>query len=167
MGLGTPPCLGTLAPGLVERARPHMGMWGTKTGLTPSHICTKTGLTPATSAPRLGSPLSHLHQDWARPCHICTKTGPSQPCHICIKTGLTPVASAPRLASTLCICPARLSQDATTTNAIISLFDGDEAFAALAKVMPSRAAVDREWASGARACTQVLWGMPGIPLERD
>ena len=86
------------------------------------------------SAPRLGSALPHLHQDWAQPCRIC---------------------------------PAWLSQDATTTNAIISLFDGDEAFAALAKVMPSRAAVDREWASGARACAQVLWGMPSIPLERD
>ena len=27
------------------------------------------------SAPGLGSPLPHLHQDWARPCHICARTG--------------------------------------------------------------------------------------------
>jgi hypothetical protein len=47
------------------------------------HICTGTGLTPATSAPGLGSPLPHLHRDWARPCHICTRTG------------LTPATSAP------------------------------------------------------------------------
>jgi hypothetical protein len=39
------------------------------------HICTGTGLTPATSAPGLGSPLPHLHRDWARRCHICTETG--------------------------------------------------------------------------------------------
>ena len=31
----------------------------------PSHICTGTGLAPPTSAPGLGSPLSHLHRDWA------------------------------------------------------------------------------------------------------
>ena len=30
-------------------------------------ICTGTGLPPATSAPRLGSPLPHLHRDWASP----------------------------------------------------------------------------------------------------
>ena len=36
---------------------------------------TGTGLTAATSAPGLGSPLPHLHRDWARPCHICTGTG--------------------------------------------------------------------------------------------
>jgi hypothetical protein len=29
----------------------------------------------ATSAPGPGSPLPHLHRDWARPCHICTGTG--------------------------------------------------------------------------------------------
>ena len=49
----------------------------------PCHICTGTGLTPATSAPGLGSPLPHLHWDWAHPCHICTWTG------------LTPATSAP------------------------------------------------------------------------
>ncbi len=27
------------------------------------------------STPGLGSPLPHLHRDWARPCHICTGTG--------------------------------------------------------------------------------------------
>ena len=41
----------------------------------PCHICTGTGLSPATSAPGLGSPPPHLHQDWARPCHLCTRTG--------------------------------------------------------------------------------------------
>jgi hypothetical protein len=41
----------------------------------PCHICAGTGRTPATSAPGLGSPLPHLHRDWAHPCHICTGTG--------------------------------------------------------------------------------------------
>jgi hypothetical protein len=40
------------------------------------HICAGTGLTPATSAPGLGSPLPHLHRDWAHPCHISTGTRP-------------------------------------------------------------------------------------------
>jgi hypothetical protein len=31
------------------------------------HICAGTGLAPATSAPGLGSPLPHLHQDWHLP----------------------------------------------------------------------------------------------------
>jgi hypothetical protein len=39
----------------------------------------------ATSASRLGSPLPHLHRDWARPCHIC------------IETELAPATSAPGL----------------------------------------------------------------------
>jgi hypothetical protein len=47
-------------------------------GCTAGHIvaviCAGTGLNPATSAPGLGSPLSHLHRDWARPCHICAGT---------------------------------------------------------------------------------------------
>ena len=30
---------------------------------------------PATSAPGLGSPVPHLHRDWAHPCHICVGTG--------------------------------------------------------------------------------------------
>ncbi len=30
----------------------------------PSHICTATGLTPPRSAPRLDSPLPHLHRDY-------------------------------------------------------------------------------------------------------
>jgi hypothetical protein len=38
------------------------------------HISTGTGLTPTAPAPELGSPLPHLHQDWAHPCHICTGT---------------------------------------------------------------------------------------------
>ena len=33
----------------------------------------------------VGSPLPHLHRDWARPCHICTGTEP------------TPATSAPGL----------------------------------------------------------------------
>jgi hypothetical protein len=33
----------------------------------PCHICTGTGPTPATSAGGLGSPLPHMHRDWARP----------------------------------------------------------------------------------------------------
>jgi hypothetical protein len=43
----------------------------------------------ATSAPGLGSPRPHLHRDWARPCHICTGTG------------LAPATSAPGLGSPL------------------------------------------------------------------
>jgi hypothetical protein len=39
-------------------------------GAHSCHICTRAGLTFATSAPRLGSPMSHLHRDWAHPCHI-------------------------------------------------------------------------------------------------
>ena len=33
-----------------------------------SHICAGTGLTPATSALGLGSPLPHLHREWAVTC---------------------------------------------------------------------------------------------------
>jgi hypothetical protein len=71
--------------------------------------------TPVTSAPGLGSPLSHLRRDWAHPCHICTGTGLApatsalglgsplphlhwdwaHPRHICARTGLTPATSAP------------------------------------------------------------------------
>ena len=40
------------------------------TGLT--RICTGARPTSPTSAPGLGSPLPHLHQDWA---HICSGTG--------------------------------------------------------------------------------------------
>ncbi len=73
----------------------------------------------ATSAPGLGSPLPHLHRDWAHPCHICTGTrlapatsapGLGSPlphlhrdwalsCHICTGTRLAPSASAPGLGS--------------------------------------------------------------------
>jgi hypothetical protein len=31
----------------------------------PRHICTGIGLAAATSAPGLGSPMRHLHRDWA------------------------------------------------------------------------------------------------------
>ena len=57
-----------------------------------------------TSAPRLGAPLPHLHQDWAHPCHICIGTGrtpaTSAPglahaCHISTGTGRTPARYAP------------------------------------------------------------------------
>ena len=40
----------------------------------PCHSCTGTGLAPATSVPELGSPLPHLHRNWAHPCRICTGT---------------------------------------------------------------------------------------------
>jgi hypothetical protein len=63
------------------------------------HICTGTGLTPATSAPGLGSPLPHLHRDWAHPGHICTATWliPA----IFTGTGLAPATSALGLGSFL------------------------------------------------------------------
>jgi hypothetical protein len=74
----------------------------------------RTGLNPPTSAPRLGSPLPHLHRDWAHPGHIRTGTGLTPPtsaprlgsplphlhrdwahhCHICTGTGLAPARSA-------------------------------------------------------------------------
>ena len=58
-----------------------------RTGFALSHIGTGTGLTLATSAPGLGSPLSHLRRDWARPpAHVCTGTGLA-PAHICAGTG--------------------------------------------------------------------------------
>ncbi len=53
--------------------------------------------------PRLGSPLSRLHRDWAHRCHICTGTGLTLPhlhrdwahaCHTCTGTGCTPVTPA-------------------------------------------------------------------------
>ena len=56
------------------------------------------GLTPVTSAPRLGSPLPHLHRDRARPCHASTGT---------VRTPATP---APGLGAT----PPHLHQDLTT-----------------------------------------------------
>ena len=49
----------------------------------PRHICTGTWPTPATSAPGLGSPLPHLHRDWALPCHICTEARLNPSPHIC------------------------------------------------------------------------------------
>ena len=51
----------------------------TRTGLIPAHICTGTGLTPPTSAPRLRSPLPHLHRDGAHPSLICTRTALTPP----------------------------------------------------------------------------------------
>ena len=50
--------LGSIAASLV----PHLHRDSTR----PCHICTGTRLTPATSAPGLGSPLPHLHQDSAQ-----------------------------------------------------------------------------------------------------
>ncbi len=68
--------------------------------LCPCRICTGTGLDRPTSVPGLGSPLPHLHRDWARPCHICTGTGlapaTSAPPTFS-RSGLTPAASAPAL----------------------------------------------------------------------
>jgi hypothetical protein len=54
-------------------------------GAHPSHICPRTRLGPATSAPGLGSPLTHLHRDWPQPL---------QHLH---GTGLGPATSAPGL----------------------------------------------------------------------
>jgi hypothetical protein len=69
-----------------------------------------TQLTPPTSAPRAGSPLPHLRQDWAHPCqhlhcdwlhpaHSCIAAGTllstahiyigTHPCHICAGTRLS------------------------------------------------------------------------------
>ena len=49
-----------------------LALWTKQLGALIGHIaaaiCTETGLTPATSAPGLGSPLPHLHRDWARRC---------------------------------------------------------------------------------------------------
>ena len=56
---------------------------------------------PTTSTPGLGAPLPHLRRDWAHPCNICVGTGPALlRCHICTvwgPTGLTPPTSAPGL----------------------------------------------------------------------
>jgi hypothetical protein len=69
----------------------------------------------------VGSPLPHLHRDWAHGCPICTRTGLTpatsapglgsplphlhkdwaHPGHICTGTGLTPATSAPGLGSPL------------------------------------------------------------------
>jgi hypothetical protein len=58
----------------------------------------------------VGSPLPHLHRDWARPCHTWTGLGAplphlhrdwAHPCHICTETGLTPATSALGLGSSL------------------------------------------------------------------
>jgi hypothetical protein len=70
----------------------------------------------STAVPRQGSPLPHLHRDWAHPYHICTRIGLTpttsapglgsplphlhrdwaHPCHICTGTGLPPTTSARR-----------------------------------------------------------------------
>jgi hypothetical protein len=54
----------------------------------PSAAYDAAGRAPKHARPRRfcrGSPLPHLHRDWAHPCHICTGTG------------LTPATSAPGL----------------------------------------------------------------------
>jgi acetyl-CoA synthetase len=64
----------------------HMQAWGsppstsalTGTGAHAFRICTDPGLTPLPSAPGLGSPLAHLHRDWAHPFHICTGIEPAR-----------------------------------------------------------------------------------------
>ena len=44
------------------------------------------------SAPRWGSPLPHLHRDFAHCLHVCAGAGPPLPHrHICTGTGPTPV----------------------------------------------------------------------------
>jgi hypothetical protein len=59
------------------RARSHSGHFG--------HAGPTRAAAAAPSAPGLGSPLPHLHRDWAHRCHICTGTE------------LTPATSAPGL----------------------------------------------------------------------
>ncbi len=64
---------------------------------SPCNICTGTRPNPAESALGLGSPVPHLHPDWARPYHICTQSGltpnsardRAHPCSICTRIGLT------------------------------------------------------------------------------
>ncbi len=67
------------------------------------HICAGTGRTLATSALGVGSPLPHLHRDWAHPCHICTGSGLT-PAHM-----PTAATSAPGLAD----CPSVLRRECT------------------------------------------------------
>ena len=50
---------------------------GLRTTGTASRAGAQRRCPRTTSAPGLGSPLPHLHRDWARPCHICTGTGTS------------------------------------------------------------------------------------------
>jgi hypothetical protein len=61
----------------------------TVTGRTSQLTARGTPVIAATSAPRLGLSLPHLHRDCARPCHICAGTR------------LTPATSAPGLRSLL------------------------------------------------------------------
>ncbi len=70
---------------------------GDLTALTPPLYAPGPGSRPATSAQGLGSPLPHLHRDWAHPCHVCAGTWLT-PCHICTRT---PATSAPGLSPTL------------------------------------------------------------------
>jgi hypothetical protein len=69
--------------------QPVVGRPTTVTGRTSQLTARGTPVIAATSAPRLGLSLPHLHRDCARPCHICAGTR------------LTPATSAPGLRSPL------------------------------------------------------------------
>ncbi len=85
-----------------QHLRPHLRRESAHPGLPHlrwdwahrCNICAGTGRTAATSAPGLGSPLQHLHRDWAHPTsspglgspcpHLRRDWAP--PCHICTRT---------------------------------------------------------------------------------
>jgi hypothetical protein len=58
---------GILARGLA--APPRLG-----SGLTPATSASESGLAPCHICGGTGSPLPHLHRDWAHPSHICAAT---------------------------------------------------------------------------------------------
>ena len=92
-------------PWLPQHSTPPLGSLSTHSAL----LCSSANERRLHVRLDLGSPLPHLHQDWAHPCHICAWTW-AHPCHICIGTGLEwrprprpifalPLTSAPRLRS--------------------------------------------------------------------
>jgi hypothetical protein len=82
-------CAGTgLAPAATGARRWALPAMSARAGLDPATSAPCPGsCDPATSATRLGSPLSHLHRDWAHPGKFCTASG------------LAPATSVPRLGS--------------------------------------------------------------------
>ena len=56
------------------RSRTGSFRFGCASKLAAAAAAVMLGEAP-TSAPGLGSPLPHLHRDWAHPCHICARTG--------------------------------------------------------------------------------------------
>ena len=64
------------------RARERTGAQsasGLRTTGTASRAGAQRRCPRTASAPGPGSPLPHLHRNWARPCHICTGTGTFAP----------------------------------------------------------------------------------------